>query len=146
MKRLDSCSGPWVGLSTQASLRISEKIQLSLSVGILHGTGSDLDGDFVLDGKYDSLSGDVEMARRYTLALDRYTRKPKRDFTSVLVLYDYTGRWDGEMISGTWQQRDYPPNQGTFEMWPYREEEQRELAIESQEDVEVRPLVSTGPG
>lgn len=137
MKDFNSLSGPWTGLSVQAGLRISEKITLRIGAGQISGTGTDIDGEFEVVGFYNSRKERVMLTRRYT-----WTSEPSDD--GVGVPYDYDGIWDGSMVSGIWQQRLNPANRGTFEMWPNREEDQEELAINF-ESAPLRVSETIGP-
>jgi hypothetical protein len=134
MKDFNTLSGPWTGLSIQGGFRLTERLQLSIIRGKISGTGSDMDGEFEVFGAYDPTSNAVHLVRRYT--------STNRDDEGVGVPYDYLGIWDGMMVAGTWQQRDYLPNNGPFEMWPDREEDRKELAIELHD--EALALTSTG--
>lgn len=125
MRALDGLSGPWRGLSTQAGLRISEAMQLLVENGTILGTGTDIDGQFVVKGRY-TADGHVSIVRQYTV-----TTEPSGD--GVGIPYDYEGVWDGMLIAGQWNQRDWAFNGGPFEMWPEREEDLKELAIEMKE-------------
>ncbi|MFQ3587092.1 MAG: hypothetical protein SNJ74_00340 [Fimbriimonadaceae bacterium] len=128
MKDLMSLSGPWTGLSIQHKRRLTERMQLRLGDNRIHGTGSDVDGDFVVDGTYDPATESVHIVRRYT-------RVTWPVYGATFALYDYRGTWDGQMISGNWRQRDEYTNGGPFEMWPDREQDQQELAIQIEEAV-----------
>jgi hypothetical protein len=126
LKDFNQLSGPWVGLSTQFGHRIPEDIILHISHGRILGTGTDKDGNFDLQGSYDSKTQRVTLTRRYS-----WTTEPSQD--GVGVPYHYDGIWDGELVSGMWHCRPDPQNNGEFEMWPAREEDLRELRIEVQE-------------
>lgn len=127
----------------QHGLRINEKINLSIGEGKIHGSGKDMDGEFVLDGDFDA-EGRVKLIRRYTVAIDRRTGRPKADFMAVLVLYDYFGQWDGEMISGIWEIAMTGDDGGEFEMWPYREEDRLEISFEADTRTEEKPFALPG--
>lgn len=122
MTDLSEHSGRWVGLSIQRERRISEAIHLTIAAGRIVGNGTDVDGDFNLDGRYDPTTGVVHLVRRYTRAVDP-------DPSATRALYDYLGRWDGTMIAGHWRQRDALSNGGPFEMWPDDEQTREELRI-----------------
>lgn len=109
MRELDGLSGPWRGLSLQEGFRLSESIHLTISGGRIVGTGEDSDGLFEIEGGYDA-SGAVLITRRYSVC--------HHGSDGEGVPYDYRGRWDGDMISGTWEERGYAVNGDLFEMWP----------------------------
>ncbi|CAN5646434.1 hypothetical protein BH11ARM2_BH11ARM2_11530 [soil metagenome] len=109
MRDLDGLSGPWRGQSMQEGFRLSETIQLKIANGHITGQGDDSDGIFELTGGYDA-TGAVRIIRRYVVC--------NHGSDGVGVPYDYEGRWDGDMISGQWHERAYPPNGDSFEMWP----------------------------
>lgn len=117
-------TGPWTGLSIQAGMRIQEAISLTITPHQIEGLGTDNDGDFVLDGSYDARRQRVSLTRRYT-----WTSNGTDD--GVGVPYQYDGYWDGEMVVGAWHQRDYPANQGTFEMWPDKPKEEEMYSLEA---------------
>ncbi len=126
MKQFENLSGPWTGLSLQGPRRLTEAIKLRITNGVITGEGSDVDGDFVLDGRYDPTTEFVQIDRRYT-----YVARP--EYGSTWVVYRYQGKWDGAMVYGHWNQCDSPSNCGGFEMWPNREEDRMELAIDIRE-------------
>jgi hypothetical protein len=132
VKNFNDLSGPWVGLSVQDGVRISEAIRLVISGGRVSGTGTDKDGDFELLGFYSARNEQVMLTRCYTR-----TTEPSQE--SVGIQYDYVGFWDGQMVSGRWHPRAHPFYGGPFEMWPDREADREELAID------LRELVA-GPG
>jgi hypothetical protein len=123
MKDFNDLSGTWTGLSTQDGIRISEAIKLTIAAGHIIGTGSDMDGEFELSGSYSPRNQAVRITRRYT-----HTAEPSQ--LGVGIPYDYDGVWDGAMVSGRWHPRSNPHYGGPFEMWPSREEDERELRIE----------------
>jgi hypothetical protein len=126
MRDFNDLSGPWTGLSTQEGVRLSESISLTIRAGQISGSGTDIDGDFDLDGTYTEGTQLVRLTRRYSRVTD-----PNRGTPGLP--YDYMGRWDGAMVTGMWRQRDFPANGGPFEMWPSREEDMRELQIQLEE-------------
>jgi len=128
VKDFNQLSGPWTGLSTQDGLRISERITLAISAGRISGNGADKDGEFELQGFYSSRSQEVKLTRWYT-----WTAEPSQE--GVGIAYDYEGVWDGAMVSGRWHPRSAPYYGGPFEMWPDREEDREELAINLEEIV-----------
>ncbi len=75
----------------------------------------------MVEGTFDA-TGQVQLTRRYAVS--------NLHDGHVDVPFDYVGTWDGAMIFGMWCERDSPLNCGPFEMWPMREEDRRELAIE----------------
>jgi hypothetical protein len=121
MKVFNVLSGPWTGLSIQGNRRLTESIRLTISRGRITGDGSDVDGDFVLDGSYDA-EGSVTIDRRYT-------RVASGDPGGTWAVFRYQGRWDGAMVHGRWAEIGSPSNGGPFEMWPDRDEDRAELAI-----------------
>lgn len=123
MRDFNSLSGPWNGLSTQDGVRISESIQLRIDRSVVDGCGYDKDGDFELVGDYDAKSQRVRLTRRYT-----WTTEPSQE--GVGIAYDYTGVWDGMMVSGMWCSREHPFIQGPFEMWPATEQDLQALSLE----------------
>lgn len=118
-------------MSIQGGLRLTEAIRLMIHDGKIWGTGSDIDGEFELSGTYRSDNHAVHLVRRYTRTTD-----PQG---GVGVPYDYFGVWDGMLVHGFWEQRDYTLNGGPFEMWPNREEDREELALEVEEFLRVGP-------
>ncbi len=117
MKDFNDLSGPWMGWSIQDSLRITERITLSISGGRISGSGSDKDGDFELVGAYIVRTQKVSLTRRYTR-----TNEPSQE--GVGVPYDYEGVWDGTLVSGRWHPIWDPRYGGPFEMWPAEGEEE----------------------
>ena len=126
MKDFNALSGPWTGLSIQDGIRISESIKLTILSGHIIGEGSDMDGEFDLVGSYSARDQQVRLTRLYT-----YTTEPSQE--GVGIPYDYEGIWDGQMVSGRWHPRGNRSYGGPFEMWPSREEDQKELRIELEE-------------
>jgi hypothetical protein len=126
LKNFDELSGPWTGLSVQDGIRITERIALSIYKGRITGTGTDMDGEFELGGFYNGRSQEVMLTRRYTR-----TTEPSQE--EVGIAYDYEGKWDGAMVFGNWHPRMNPGYGGPFEMWPDREEDREELAINLEE-------------
>jgi hypothetical protein len=126
VKDFNDLSGPWTGLSIQHGIRLTEAIRLTIQSGQIWGVGNDIDGEFELAGSYHPRSQRVLLTRRYT-----YTTEPSQE--GVGTPYDYDGVWDGQMVSGNWQQRNLVENSGPFEMWPDREEDRKELAINFEE-------------
>lgn len=123
-KDFNDLSGPWIGLSIQDGIRISESIRLSIRDGAISGSGVDKDGEFELQGFYKARFKQVMITRRYT-----WTTEPSQE--SAGIPFDYEGVWDGAMVHGRWHARSAPRYlNGPFEMWPYREEDRQELAIE----------------
>lgn len=108
-----------------------EKLNLSIGKFAFSGEGTDPDGDFVVNGTYDPITHIVQMTRRYTLA-------PKNP-GQVGYPFQYLGRWDGMLVSGRWFMPDHPEEGGPFEMWPEREEDREELAIQIDEMVVAGP-------
>lgn len=122
MKEFTSLSGPWVGQSIQEGFRITEKIVLLFSGHRFTGEGTDVDGDFSLEGEYDPADQMVNMVRRYV----RVTRSENQ----IGYPFIYIGKWDGYQVTGRWMMSTSPAYGGPFEMWPESEEEARERAIE----------------
>lgn len=108
MRSLDETSGPWVGWSIQLPRKIHERFVLRLGDGKIAGTGEDADGDFVVEGDYDT-GGEVAIVRRYT-----YSTHGAGDNGGPTL---YRGRWDGGAISGDWRFL-FENDGGPFEMWP----------------------------
>lgn len=115
MREFSDCSGPWTGQSIQEGFRLTERIDLRIEGGRFSGTGTDVDGEFELEGVYDSRTNLVSMVRRYSVA----PKNPEQ----VGYPFDYSGRWDGSMVFGHWQARTDPLCNGPFEMWPESAEE-----------------------
>ncbi len=109
-------------MSVQDGIRISESIRLVIRSGQISGNGSDMDGEFELVGFYTERNQQVMLTRRYT-----WTTEPSQQ--GVGLPYDYTGYWDGALVSGVWQSRLTRGMGGPFEMWPDREEDRLELMI-----------------
>ncbi len=105
MKLLQDCSGNWTGFFVQQKFRGWMKIEMQIDSKTLSGKGRDDDGTFVMRGSHSSESGAVEIDKIY----------PN-------LYVDYHGRWDGEMISGTWELFD--DDSGVFELWPLDDEEE----------------------
>jgi hypothetical protein len=133
MRDLLGLSGPWVGLSIQGGMRLSEEIQLQFHGVHFGGSGTDVDGDFDLDGVYHPEDHRVDIIRTYSR-----TNKPGGD--GVGVPFEYSGQWDGAMIAGNWHEIGFRENGGPFEMWPYREEDRLELMLQIDEE----PAVPSG--
>lgn len=128
MKDFNSLSGPWTGQSIQDGFRLNESMRLLIEDGFITGTGTDVDGDFEVRGRYFASDGRVELVRRYT-------RAPKNP-SQVGYPFDYAGKWDGQLVFGRWSDRGQGVVGGPFEMWPDREEDRMERAIE----LEIREL------
>ena len=134
MRDLNELSGPWAGWSIQYGLRISEKINLTIKQGRISGTGSDKDGEFELVGAYVDRKQEVLITRTYT-----WTTEPSQ--AGVGIPYEYSGKWDGNFISGNWYPRWHPDaDGGPFEMWPGSDEESLQIELEVEES---RPLAGT---
>lgn len=130
MKEFNSLSGPWTGMSIQGGFRLMENLRLTIVKNEISGSGSDVDGEFEIAGTFDPANGAVRLERRYT-----WVAAGPSD--GVGTPYEYSGHWDGAFVSGFWHQRDYILNNGPFEMWPNREEDQAELSLEGLMDREV---------
>jgi hypothetical protein len=89
------------------------KISLSFAKGRITGGGSDQIGAFKIAGQYEE-DGSVKFTKRY-----RWHKVA------------YTGRWDGQMIFGTWEIRRY--DAGEFEIWPEAEFEALGIAEQGSE-------------
>ncbi|MBX3119208.1 MAG: hypothetical protein KF784_09095 [Fimbriimonadaceae bacterium] len=122
MKEFTSHSGPWVGQSIQEGFRLTEKIMILFSGNHFVGEGTDVDGDFNLEGEYDPSDQMVNIVRRYT----RVTRNENQ----VGYPFIYIGKWNGYEVTGRWMMSTSPAQGGPFEMWPESEEEAQERAIE----------------
>lgn len=120
MRSLEGLSGPWTGWSIQDGRRISESLDLIIAGGKIDGTGSDADGNFRIEGEFDS-EGNVELIRAYTYC----TSGPD----GVGIPYLYVGKWDGDMIHGRWSPVGFRQYGGPFEMWPAREDIKLETSI-----------------
>jgi hypothetical protein len=116
-----------VGQSIQEGFRLTEKMILTIRGSTFYGEGTDVDGDFVLQGTFDAATGIVSIVRRYT-------RAPQNP-AQVGYPFDYLGKWNGEFVSGRWMTRTDFEIGGPFEMWPEREEEmvERKLDVFTQE-------------
>jgi hypothetical protein len=113
-------------MSIQGRRRIGETIRLRINGCLIEGEGTDADGQFHLQGTYDPATQHVTITRRYS-----WTNEPNG--LSVNIPFDYTGEWNGMMVSGVWRMRADPLERGPFEMWPNRDEDRLELAIELEE-------------
>ena len=93
-------SGRWKGLFLQTTFNAGRcwmQLFLDFFDGHLHGQGSDVVGDFMLEGEYDLETGKVWFQKHY-----RHYR----------VYYD--GRHNGKAISGIWH---LPDSQNRFVIW-----------------------------
>lgn len=133
MEDIRSHSGPWIGLSIQDGLRISEKISISFSGLKFLGEGNDKDGLFNIEGEYDPDDHWVNITRVYTVA--------PQNPSQVGYPFIYIGKWDGSMVSGRWMMSTIPSYGGTFEMWPEKEE----LALDLAAEVDLQRLVHGEP-
>jgi len=124
MDDISKYSGPWTGWSIQDGVRISESLHLVFDGGSISGSGCDKDGDFQIDGHYNSRTNSVRVTRRYT-----WTTNLEQE--GVGIPYEYNGRWDGMAVAGTWNPRAYPLYGGPFEMWPDTGEESMEYSLEA---------------
>jgi len=150
-------SGPWSGWSIQEGFRLSERMKLTISRRAassnpgrdfaavnfpelkesdqitssisIFGTGTDIDGEFEIEGVFDPISLEVLMTRRYT-------RAPKNP-GQVGFPFSYKGRWNGYCVYGTWSSPTDLDTCGPFEMWPESQGELEELSLEE--------LLATGP-
>jgi hypothetical protein len=120
LRSLSELSGPWVGFWIQQPVRGWMKIDLSFAKGRIAGGGSDQIGTFRIAGRYHE-DGTVEFTKRY------------RPWHKVI----YTGRWDGQMIFGTWLIRRF--DSGEFEIWPEAEFESLGIA-EQESERELTPV------
>ncbi len=116
-------SGPWTGWSIQDGLRISESLHIVFDGGSITGTGCDKDGDFHIDGHYNERTHSVRVTRRYSWTID-----PSQE--GVGIPFEYNGRWDGLVVSGTWNPRAIPLYGGPFEMWPDIDKESESYSLE----------------
>lgn len=125
MRELGSCSGPWTGFWIQGSTRGWMRIQLTIRDGRISGKGSDQSGDFSMFGTYDAVTEKVDIDKNYPW-----------------LYIEYTGKWDGSMISGKWRfsmPDDMPdpdedaefPECGVFEIWPLDPFTERDSLFES---------------
>lgn len=119
MRDLSQLSGPWVGFWVQRGIRGSMGLALTFESGQIHGSGSDLVGAFRLSGAYRD-DGSVSIVKTY-----------------AWHLVDYKGRWDGQMISGSWKIKY--EGTGPFEIWP----EADAFEISSLFELETREMVSS---
>lgn len=115
MERYRACSVADMPAATSAR---GERFLPESSVTI-SGWGTDVDGDFAMDGFYDPATEEVHMIRRYTHA-------PKNP-GQVGYPFEYHGKWNGYCIYGTWTAPTDLENCGPFEMWPESEEDLEEL-------------------
>lgn len=112
MRDLRELSGPWRGFFIQRGRRGAISATLAFNDTHIKGYGSDLDGVFVFEGAYHPRTEVVELVKRYD-ALD----------------VQYRGRWDGQMIAGTWRFAVFldaytiDADTGVFELWPASDEE-----------------------
>jgi hypothetical protein len=133
MKDFNSLSGRWTGQSMQEGFRLTERIELRIRKNRFAGHGSDVDGEFLIEGIYDPTTEAVEMVRRYV----RAPRNPDQEGYPFI----YEGKWDGALVFGRWYMSTEPQFGDVFEMWPEREEEIEERAIR----LEVQTLALPGP-
>jgi hypothetical protein len=92
-------------------------LRLNFTAGRVTGGGHDLIGPFRIRGAYSDFDGSVSFVKRY-----------------VSHPVDYQGKWDGQMIYGTWTIENWLfEDEGEFEIWPDREEEQEERALAVEE-------------
>ncbi len=131
MQDLSELSGAWHGWSIQDGVRITESLHLKIGAGGIDGTGCDKDGDFTVQGSYDTNRNTVRLTRRYT-----WTTDPSQ--SGVGIPYEYHGTWDGSVVSGRWNPRTAPWYGGPFEMWPVKEDEYSLEALEVEEAVAPR--------
>jgi hypothetical protein len=132
MKTLEQLTGPWTGFSIQDGIRIMERLHLTIGGGKIEGEGSDMDGNFVVQGAYSQ--DQVHVVRRYREVRDRGTGAYRADPHAVRMLYDYLGKWDGALLFGQWASQEFPfEMNGPFEWWPDREEDRKELEIALEE-------------
>lgn len=101
VRSLSELSGPWVGFWIQQPIRGWMKMELGFSSGRIVGGGTDQIGPFTIQGEFNE-AGPVKFRKRYA---------------SHLVYYN--GKWDGQMIYGTWKITWY--DSGEFEIWPEAE-------------------------
>lgn len=111
--------------------RCHERLKLRISVGEIHGTGDDVDGEFRVEGKFGSDADSVTLLRRYT--------KSNGSPELVWVSFQYEGKWDGQMVFGHWFELGNSLNCGPFEMWPDHEGLKFDSMVEQDE------LVTAGP-
>ena len=131
MNDLQSYSGPWSGFWIQSQMRGYMRLRLQFFGFQIIGGGNDCAGWFEITGKITPEDGRVHFTKRYS---------------SYHV--EYSGRWDGQIISGLWTMRHpvlyaYPhfvEEKGEFEMWPESEEQESvsELVKETREEVLLR--------
>lgn len=99
-ERLESKSGPWIGWWIQGPEKGHQRMTLRFGAGEISGEGSDKSGGFGVTGEYDG--NDVVMVKNYMFWQVRYT-----------------GKWDGQMISGRWTILDGNFfDAGAYEIWP----------------------------
>jgi hypothetical protein len=98
-------------------------LRLTFRAGVMDGVGSDFVGDFSMKGSYAADSGEVKIRKRY----------------AAHTVW-YSGRWDGQMIAGTWQLgRQSWKTSGPFEIWPESEETTLEQLHETEPEVAALP-------
>lgn len=99
-------SGPWSGIWQQEGWGRQPMwaFQLKFQKGSIKGSGSDVIGSFAIFGEWDSKTGSMRFAKKYTNA------------HTVI----YNGKPDGEGgITGTWIiQNDWGKNEGSFSLKP----------------------------
>jgi hypothetical protein len=94
-------------------------LALTFSDGKVHGTGTDVIGPFWLSGSFDD-QGSVHMTKSYSWHV-----------------VDYKGKWDGQMISGSWKIKY--EGSGAFEIWP----ESDSFAVSEMFESEVHEMAGT---
>jgi len=96
-------SGPWTGFWLQKAAypgRQPMTLSLTFALGKIYGSGTDLLGDFTLNGRYDATSGKVTLHKQY--------------LNAHLVLYEGWGE-GGKGIWGVWKIGD--SKKDGFHLW-----------------------------
>jgi|GEM_PF-2118844 len=89
-------------------------MQMRIHGDCLVGRGQDRDGPFSLRGKYDAESNWVSLDKAYPWLVVRYE-----------------GEWDGQMIHGISRIEAVGFfDTGTFEMWPLKDDKERQIQQE----------------
>ena len=100
-------SGPWHCSWTQEAQQGDETLILDFWNGRIHGSGFDPDGLFDYHGSY--------RANQTVNITKVYLSEPPPNQPR----FTYTGKWDGQRISGRWEEDGDPKNSGPFAMWPH---------------------------
>lgn len=101
--------GTWFGWWRQGLREGHEAMSLTITGGLLQGSGQDQDGTFALDGQVYA-DGTASLIKRYTVPL---IVTPPR--------LAYLGQWNGRVLRGTWVSETAPHTHGPFLLWPSQE-------------------------